>query len=164
MIDKIPLWILFSLFLIDNLVFSQDTSDCDVSSSCYRQPINCVSQSCTYLVKWKNDSSNVFFQIHGNILSSGTGAYLAIGFSSDSKMGNDDVILCESTVPSVRHYFNVGNTPSLQSTNPYQNVTVAINGNWLSCYLTRPMKNNSISNFFDLTNSYYLLLATGSCK
>jgi hypothetical protein len=164
MIDKIFLWLCLYLALITNRVLSQDTSDCGVTSGCFRVPANCGSQSCAYLVKWRNDSSNVFFQIYGNILSSGTNSYLAIGFSNDRLMGNDDVILCESAGPNVHHYFNNGRTPSLQATNPYQNVNITISGNWLSCYLTRPIQNSMINNFFDLTNSYHLLLASGTCK
>lgn len=157
---------LYCFFFLMNhyAVLSQDTSDCGILSGCFRKPENCISQSCIYLVKWQADSFNINIQLYGNILQSGSDRYLAIGFSNDTRMGDDDVVLCESSGSRVLHYFNNGKTPAIQSTNPYQNKNVAKNGSWLLCSLTRPLKNASVTNFYDLTNSYYLLLATGTCN
>lgn len=99
--------------------------------------------------------------------------YLALGLSGDRKMGDDDVIACiiAGNNGSVEHYYNYGKSPSrLNDTNPsigITNANIVYNGTALVCSFRRSKSTFGLSNYFNLNNNYYLLIAQGpvqSCK
>ncbi len=97
-------------------------------------------------------------------------AWIAIGFSNDQAMGNDDVIICKKSATmgdSVEHFFNSGRfTPSLldfsEPSIGITNARVLLNEGFLICSFNREKTNARSPNYFDLNKSFYVLSAQGS--
>ena len=83
--------------------------------------------------------------------------------------GDDDVCMCKVNGASnmVEHYYNYnqGKSSSLvDADNPsagFSNIKVSLNNGVLNCSFTRVKKAQTINNFFDLNNPFYVLFATG---
>jgi hypothetical protein len=83
--------------------------------------------------------------------------------------GDDDVVICKisSGVASVERYYNVlGTGPYyISTTNPtlgLSNANIVYNSTGLVCSFRRDKATNGLSQVFDITNNYYILLAGGS--
>ncbi|XP_064614403.1 DOMON domain-containing protein FRRS1L-like [Liolophura sinensis] len=140
--------------------FHINVSSCGVDKNCVRfgSP-NCGHRECTYMFTFRVIGDTVELE-----LSAKTQGWVAIGFSSDKKMGADDVIACvRSVVPSkIRALFLI---------NPYShekphekdipvNLTAAeYKDGYLSCRTRRAV---SIDGAMDLTNDWFHLYAWGS--
>ena len=79
--------------------------------------------------------------------------------------GNDDVVMCtaSSNTGSVLRYFNNGHKSSVQSDSGVglTNIVVTNSNGVLRCQFNRVKANASVSNYFSLYNTYYVLLAKG---
>ena len=83
--------------------------------------------------------------------------------------GDDDVVACKvsSSGNSVERYYNVPNAgPSyISASNPtlgLSNANIVYNSTGLVCSFRRAKATNGLSQVFDITNNYYILLAGGS--
>jgi hypothetical protein len=62
---------------------------------------------------------------------------------------------------NVKRYFNEGKSPKIQIYSGLSNVLIKNENGILNCKFNRTKTINSISNFYNLNNPYYVLLATG---
>lgn len=66
---------------------------------------------------------------------------------------------------TVQHWFNQGQSSKiLLSTNPFvglSNLKASLSNNILTCSFTRQKLVQNVQNYFDLSKSYYLLMAQG---
>lgn len=85
---------------------------------------SCVTNGdCLSMVKFKLDAqtNQFYFLLHHNFAGTGSNSYVALGLSTDSKMGEEAVISCTNQVGSVIQYsYNFGhsNSPGLVFDNP----------------------------------------------
>ncbi len=88
--------------------------------------------------------------------------YLILKTYSNFK-GEDDVIMCcvNSNQMNVKRYFNEGKSPKIQIYSGLSHVLIKNENGILNCKFNRTKTINSISNFYNLSNPYYVLLATG---
>uniref|UniRef100_A0A3P8XC78 Uncharacterized protein n=1 Tax=Esox lucius TaxID=8010 RepID=A0A3P8XC78_ESOLU len=139
------------------------STGCGVSKVCFSQPLNCdpsVSPSC-YFMSAVAPSGNTAVQVEMTGSSSG---YVAMGFSDDQKMGNDDIYICglgSNGLLQLQHAFSTGrSSPNILSLG---NVSVnsSMNNGIISCSFTTW---NPISTQRSIGSSspYYLMLAYGS--
>lgn len=83
-------------------------------------------------------------------------------------MGNDNSIICKSS-GDVGHYYNpVHETPYLLSSeNPtigLNDNSVTLNNSIITCKFKRLKRDETIENYFDLNETYYILAALGTLK
>jgi len=131
----------------------------------------------SFKISWFNSNNSTFFIISPSLGSTrnkrqtGSPNYIAFGFSTDQRMGNDDVTVCQlnpNGSVNLYHYYNDGKYyPSLiSSTDPaigYSNITTNVINGIPSCSFTRAKTlPNSNSQYFDINNQYYILTASGS--
>jgi hypothetical protein len=70
-------------------------------------------------------------------------------------------------INTVEHYFNLRkDTPDvLEPSNPTVGLTnsqISVNNGFMTCKFTRVKKNDSVNNYFDLHNKFYVLGANGA--
>ena len=145
-----------------------------------------------YSLTWLDTATYTDFTFVGSsITATSTNIYIAMGLSSDDQMvirilmkaliyisnfsficfvkGDDDVVICKvsSGVASVERYYNIEEAgPNYISlTNPtlgLTNANIVYNSTGLVCSFRRAKATNGLSQVFDITNNYYILLAGGS--
>ncbi|KAL1248469.1 hypothetical protein QQF64_021787 [Cirrhinus molitorella] len=140
------------------------SSGCGKTKVCFSQPSNCdpsVNSGCYFMaVQTSSNQSESRIEIFGQ-----ADGYVAIGFSDDREMGNDDIYICgkdSSNNLQVQHAFSTGTTaPTILSLGNVTNITTVLNGNTINCsFITR----NAISTASRATSTseYYLMIAAGS--
>ncbi|KAF5879761.1 putative ferric-chelate reductase 1, partial [Clarias magur] len=95
---------------------SISSSDCGISKTCVSQPTGCdpsTSSDCFFMAATPLSSGSGFmFELSGR-----ADGYVALGFSDDTQMGNDDVYICgkdQKGVIQLQHAFTTGTTtPSI---------------------------------------------------
>ncbi|CAD5113573.1 DgyrCDS2736 [Dimorphilus gyrociliatus] len=137
--------------------------DCGRKISCYRDPSDC-KDNCEVAISWKTSGDQIQFEMYTK-----KDDYVAIGFSTDKKMGQDSVIACqksENGLVEVQLYRNidVGKIEKLELSG-ITNITGKAESDELSCTFSRNQVYNN-SKIYDLTKKkkYYLLVAQGSVK
>ena len=98
-----------------------------------------------------------------------TNRYIAFGFSKDSKMGDDCVVVCKVSngVGTVEHYYTTGKTTPnyLDPDNPnigLSNASVSVGNGQIQCKFTRESFIEGNSRYCDSRTSYILLMAKGT--
>ncbi|XP_060082500.1 uncharacterized protein LOC132561818 [Ylistrum balloti] len=163
---------------INSQRFERDTSSadkpnitdqvmCGETHSCFRYgKSSCRHMECTYFVSYRVDDNVNRRTIHLEISGKAQG-WLAIGFSSDNKMGGADIIACvRKDVTSSE--FRVGafstayyhDTPTEKAS--FSNLTryEEVDG-YFYCYIQVPFKQRP-GNYVDLSNDWYQLYAWGN--
>ncbi|XP_072276084.1 putative ferric-chelate reductase 1 isoform X2 [Pyxicephalus adspersus] len=137
---------------------------CGRQKFCLSEPANCNpnDSSCLFMSSSPSTDGNGYvFE-----LSSSTLGYVAVGFSDDTKMGNDDVYICTKNSSGnivVQHGFTTGYTaPKISSTvqiAPGSIVTSNVNGVVKCSFITQ----NAISTQqrSSANANYYVFLASG---
>ncbi|XP_074646083.1 putative ferric-chelate reductase 1 homolog [Tubulanus polymorphus] len=145
-----------------------DTSTCGVSKGCFRVPDGCSFTNCDYLLTYKANGNDIDFELSSKVISGTTAPYVAIGFSSDAKMGDDSVLACLSMASSNqmkiyqsynRRYVNVAiSQAGLQPTK-----TGVVENGRITCTFSR-QKTVAPPNaeIFDLAQKWHLLIARGT--
>jgi hypothetical protein len=118
---------------------------------------------------WKDqDSYTVFSYSHRSTLDLNN-YYIAFAFSTDQKMGGDNVVSCMVTNGrgSVAHMYNAGKSAPqlLDSADPsvgLVNASISNANGLLTCSLMRLKANSNYINYYNLNNAFYLLVAHGS--
>ncbi|XP_056105185.1 putative ferric-chelate reductase 1 [Rhinichthys klamathensis goyatoka] len=137
--------------------------DCGKTKVCFSQPSNCdptTSTDCYFMaVQTSSNQSEMTIEMFG--LADG---YVAIGFSDDQNMGNDDVYICSknsSGLLQVQHAYSTGKeTPNILSLGNVTNIKTALTNGNINCSFT---SRNAISTGSRATSTsqYYLMIASG---
>ncbi|XP_052248914.1 DOMON domain-containing protein FRRS1L-like [Dreissena polymorpha] len=141
-------------------------SECGHSKKCFRYGADgCGHMGCKYFLS---------YNVSGNALdmemSARTSGWVAVGFSSDTRMGGDDEVILCSTVKSTQSGEPEVQAATYVNTFPYvlpiknkgtEIVTVVQGKNedgYIYCHIRRPL---SADKYMDLTNGWYQLYAFG---
>jgi len=143
---------------------------CGQTKGCYGGPTGgCIgSKNCDFLVTYRKDGENVIFQLMGK-----TNGYVALGFSTDNKMGEDSVTQCVvekglNGVQAAQSYNPSRSNKPLD--NPDEGLQVNATASFfvdgrVMCEFTRVGQQNVEGKQFNLINDkYYLLIAVGSAN
>ncbi|XP_044172749.1 DOMON domain-containing protein FRRS1L-like isoform X2 [Acropora millepora] len=149
------------LLLLSNKTYgiSFNTDDCSTSKGCFRSPETCTtSENCDFLITYNATSSDtVEFEL------SGSGNWIAVGFSDNRSMRDTDILMCVSDASLDGHYYaNSHQTPQRTRTTPSA-VSIllrAFENNRMKCRVSRVI-NPGLANFKDLNWSLFLLAAYG---
>jgi hypothetical protein len=118
----------------------------------------------TFTLATSTDASNQTTQIDDL-----NNYYIALGFSTDQKMGGDDVVSCmmlngQGTV--TRMYNSGRQAPQLfDSSDPslgIMNASISNANGIFTCSFIRQKSNGNYSNYYNLSNPFYLLVAQGN--
>nr|XP_055037978.1 putative ferric-chelate reductase 1 isoform X2 [Misgurnus anguillicaudatus] len=142
---------------------STSNSGCGVSKVCFSQPDNCdpTTNTACYFMSVQSSSSQSEMQVQ--IVGPGSG-YVAIGFSDDQAMGNDDIYICgkdNNGIPQVQHAFSTGTrAPNILSLGNVSDIKTTITNGVLNCSFT---SRNAISTASRAASGsqYYLMIASG---
>ncbi|CAF0806427.1 unnamed protein product [Brachionus calyciflorus] len=143
-----------------------DTSDCEKTSGCFREPNKCENSNCQHLVKWKDFGDSTQFTLVTKTLPSDF--YFAVGFSTDEYMGNDNVVIAfrkQSGYSTIGSFFNYeGYSSEIFDKNDIRiglsEISFVNEDNYFYCSFNRK-KSMNVDNYFNLDNKYYLLIAKG---
>ncbi|NP_001083026.2 putative ferric-chelate reductase 1 precursor [Danio rerio] len=137
---------------------------CGSTKVCFSEPNNCnptTSNGCYFVaVQTSSDQSEMKIEMFGQ-----ADGYVAIGFSDDKEMGNDDVYICgkdNNGNLQVQHAFNSGkSSPAILSLGNVSNIMTALTNGKINCSFT---SRNTISTASRAAsnNEYHLMIAAGS--
>ncbi|XP_069111483.1 uncharacterized protein [Argopecten irradians] len=144
-----------------------DQAQCGETHSCFRYgKSSCQHMECTYFVSYRVDDIVSRRTIHLEVSGQAQG-WLAMGFSSDNKMGGADIIACirkdvassefRAAAFSTSYYHD---TPTEKDS--FSNLTRYEEADgFFYCYIQVPFKQRS-GNYVDLSNDWYQLYAWGN--
>ncbi|KAJ8010425.1 hypothetical protein DPEC_G00074940 [Dallia pectoralis] len=140
------------------------STGCGTSKVCFSQPANCdpsVSSAC-YFMSAVATSGDTAVQVEMTGISDG---YIAIGFSDDQKMGNDDIYICglgSNGQLQIQHAYSTGRSPpTILSPGNVSNVISSLNNGVISCSFTT-LNPISTQRSIGSNSPYYLMLVYGS--
>ncbi|XP_074859129.1 putative ferric-chelate reductase 1 [Carettochelys insculpta] len=161
----------FSVFWTDvrsqTLVSSSSPTDstsehgaCGTEKFCFSNPTGCNldDPNCYFMSSEALNGDAFKFEMSG--VSDG---YIAIGFSDDKEMGNDDIYICSKNATGqieVQHAFSTGPTvPNILPLGDVQTIMTSFDNGIISCsFITR----NTISTQSKVSSSlYFIFLAQG---
>ncbi|XP_035699487.1 ferric-chelate reductase 1-like [Branchiostoma floridae] len=145
------------------------TDGCGVTKGCYGVPDGCSPPNCDLLSTWVTDATTetVIVEVTGK-----SDGYVAIGFSRDKIMADDDMYECvrhpDGNIEVFSSYSTGHSRPTREPTNSgVSNVEVAYSNGLLSCRFHRAVRQTAragtgADQYFDLGNSsYHIFLASG---
>ncbi|XP_070562935.1 putative ferric-chelate reductase 1 [Ptychodera flava] len=172
---------IITFLILHGLVCAQDklvtSTECGTSKGCYQMPANCKdADDCDIMVTWKpvSGSNSFTFEILGKVALPKVSS-VAIGFSKDEYMGDDDVWSCSYVGGDlyVAHSYNEGkhNNPVAAPTGPdVTDEVTSFYNSVVQCRFTLPKtiligEEGADQKEFDLDEDYYLLIPlTGAIK
>ncbi|NXY85421.1 FRS1L protein, partial [Alcedo cyanopectus] len=134
--------------------------DCGKTKGCFRygKP-GCNAETCDYFLSYRRIGADVEFE-----LSADTDGWVAVGFSSDKKMGGDDVMACvhdDNGRVRIQHFYNVGQWAKEIQRNPARDEEGVFENNRVTCRFKRPVYVPREETIVDLHLSWYYLFAWG---
>ncbi|XP_045066240.1 putative ferric-chelate reductase 1 [Coregonus clupeaformis] len=142
---------------------SNSSAGCGSSKVCFIQPLNCdpgVSPDC-YFLSAMTSPGDTAVQLEMTGPSDG---YIAIGFSDDQRMGNDDIYICgrdSGGLIQLQHAFSTGrNIPDILPLGNVSDVKSSVNNNIISCSFTT-MNPISTQRSAGSSSLYYLMIVHG---
>uniref|UniRef100_A0A8C7DVR6 Ferric chelate reductase 1 like n=1 Tax=Naja naja TaxID=35670 RepID=A0A8C7DVR6_NAJNA len=134
--------------------------DCGKTKGCFRygKP-GCTADSCDYFLSYRRIGADIEFE-----LSAEADGWVAVGFSSDKKMGGDDVMACvhdDNGRVRIHHFYNVGQWAKEIQRNPARDEEGIFENNRVTCRFKRPVKVPRDETIVDLHLSWYYLFAWG---
>ncbi|KAK0059258.1 ferric-chelate reductase 1 [Biomphalaria pfeifferi] len=135
-------------------------ASCGQTKGCFS---SCSGRGCTFTVSWVTSANISIFVLSTEILNQGN-TYIALGFSSDSEMGDDSVMAC--AMNSSGNVFLVlgvnrdNNGPEIFIDSEVQLLNSSTVNGVLFCTISRPVSEKS--NRYDITKPWTLLLAQGN--
>uniref|UniRef100_G1KFX2 Ferric chelate reductase 1 like n=2 Tax=Anolis carolinensis TaxID=28377 RepID=G1KFX2_ANOCA len=134
--------------------------DCGKTKGCFRygKP-GCNAETCDYFLSYRRIGTDIEFE-----LSAQTDGWVAVGFSSDKKMGGDDVMACvhdDNGRVRIHHFYNVGQWAKEIQRNPARDEEGIFENNRVTCRFKRPVKVPRDETIVDLHLSWYYLFAWG---
>ncbi|CAH1242948.1 FRRS1 [Branchiostoma lanceolatum] len=155
--------------VVDEDPLGISTEGCGVTKGCYGVPEGCSPPNCDYLATWVTDATgeNVIVEVTGK-----SDGFVAIGFSRDTTMADDDMYECvrhpDGNIELFSSYSTGHTRPTREATNSgVSNVEVAYSNGLLSCRFHRAVRQTAragagADQYFDLGNSsYHIFLAVG---
>ncbi|XP_052474421.1 DOMON domain-containing protein FRRS1L-like [Carassius gibelio] len=135
-------------------------SDCGITKGCirYGKP-GCDAETCEYFLSFRRIGTDVEFE-----MSADTDGWVAVGFSSDKKMGGDDVMGCvhdDNGRVRIHHFYNVGQWAKEIKRNPARDEEGIFENNRVTCRFKRPLHVSREETLVDLHLSWYYLFAWG---
>nr|XP_042698133.1 DOMON domain-containing protein FRRS1L isoform X2 [Chrysemys picta bellii] len=124
----------------------------------YGKP-GCNAETCDYFLSYRRIGADVEFE-----LSADTDGWVAVGFSSDKKMGGDDVMACvhdDNGRVRIQHFYNVGQWAKEIQRNPARDEEGIFENNRVTCRFKRPVYVPRDETIVDLHLSWYYLFAWG---
>nr|XP_037839303.1 DOMON domain-containing protein FRRS1L isoform X3 [Chlorocebus sabaeus] len=124
----------------------------------YGKP-GCNAETCDYFLSYRMIGADVEFE-----LSADTDGWVAVGFSSDKKMGGDDVMACvhdDNGRVRIQHFYNVGQWAKEIQRNPARDEEGVFENNRVTCRFKRPVNVPRDETIVDLHLSWYYLFAWG---
>ncbi|KAK7118563.1 hypothetical protein R3I94_022150 [Phoxinus phoxinus] len=144
----------------------QSNPGCGTTKVCFSQPSNCdpaTSTDCYFMaVQTSSNQSEMTIEMFGQ-----ADGYVAIGFSDDQQMGNDDIYICSkdnSDLLQVQHAYSTGrNAPNIISLGNVTNIKTALTNGNINCSFT---SRNAVSTGSRATSTsqYYLMIASGAAS
>ncbi|XP_071983073.1 putative ferric-chelate reductase 1 isoform X2 [Engystomops pustulosus] len=132
---------------------------CGSQKFCLMNPLNCSPRDNTCLFMSSSPSTNGYVYE----MSGPTSGYVAIGFSDDQKMGNDDVFICTKNSSGnilVQHGYNTGTVaPTMRNSSAGSIVSSYKNGVLKCSFITS--SNSSTLQRASGSSSYYVFLVSG---
>ncbi|CAI5441062.1 unnamed protein product [Caenorhabditis angaria] len=165
-----------SQIFLDQVEPMFDSSQCSKSKACFT-PTDCGDDNnCNSIqASWKIvDSEHIEVELTGNV--NGTNSYIALGFSTNGKMGNASVIDCSSFAGNKHsmsfsynlvngHYFNLRPTADLSNLIANERTVLADGVLYCTAVFKVVGDENDPAIFkYDPKQEYNLLLATGTTK
>ncbi|XP_074218065.1 DOMON domain-containing protein FRRS1L isoform X2 [Camelus bactrianus] len=134
--------------------------DCGKTKGCFRygKP-GCNAETCDYFLSYRMIGADVEFE-----LSADTDGWVAVGFSSDKKMGGDDVMACvhdDNGRVRIQHFYNVGQWAKEIQRNPARDEEGVFENSRVTCRFKRPVNVPRDETIVDLHLSWYYLFAWG---
>ncbi|XP_034272239.1 DOMON domain-containing protein FRRS1L isoform X3 [Pantherophis guttatus] len=134
--------------------------DCGKTKGCFRygKP-GCTADTCDYFLSYRRIGADIEFE-----LSAEADGWVAVGFSSDKKMGGDDVMACvhdDNGRVRIHHFYNVGQWAKEIQRNPARDEEGIFENNRVTCRFKRPVKVPRDETIVDLHLSWYYLFAWG---
>ncbi|XP_035597563.1 putative ferric-chelate reductase 1 isoform X2 [Oncorhynchus keta] len=142
---------------------SISSAGCGSSKVCFRQPLNCdpgVSPDCYFLSAMTSIRDTA---IHLEMTGPSDG-YIAIGFSDDQMMGNDEIFICgrdSNGIIQLQHAYSTGRRrPDIVPLGNVSDVKSSMKDDIISCSFTtrNPI---SIPRSVRSSSPYYLMFAHG---
>ncbi|XP_029474104.1 putative ferric-chelate reductase 1 [Rhinatrema bivittatum] len=147
------------------LEYQVSNATCSTQKFCFSNPTGCNPASdagCYFMSSLPAVGGGFVFEMSGP-----SDGYVAIGFSDDKKMGNDDIYICGNSDTTgqvvIQHAFSTGyTTPTPKSLGNMGSTMVSYTKGILTCSF---FTNNTISlQARDASNQYYVFLAYGPMK
>ncbi|XP_069075661.1 DOMON domain-containing protein FRRS1L isoform X2 [Pleurodeles waltl] len=134
--------------------------DCGKTKGCFRygKP-GCNAETCDYFLSYRRIGADVEFE-----MSADTDGWVAVGFSSDKKMGGDDAMACvhdDNGRVRIQHFYNVGQWAKEIKRNPARDEEGVFEHNRVTCRFKRPVYVPRDETIVDLHLSWYYLFAWG---
>ncbi|XP_045158958.1 putative ferric-chelate reductase 1 [Mercenaria mercenaria] len=135
---------------------------CGVVKGCF---VDCSGNDCKFMVTWRDLGSAVQFELFGKPDRSFTDAWVAVGFSSDTRMGDDSVTECVYSNGFIQAFssYNTGYS-NPRRLNPPKIGLTNVEGYYLdgvlSCTFVR-QKSLPVQGFFDLEQDWHIMFAHG---
>ncbi|KAM9402026.1 putative ferric-chelate reductase 1 [Salvelinus alpinus] len=142
---------------------SNSSTGCGSTKVCFSQPLNCdpgVSPDC-YFLSAMTSPGDTAVQLEMTGPSDG---YIAIGFSDDQRMGNDDIYICgrdSGGLIQLQHAFSTGRKiPDILPLGNVSDVKSSVNNSIISCSFTtrNPISTQRSGGSSSL---YYLMIVHG---
>ncbi|XP_077981575.1 putative ferric-chelate reductase 1 [Glandiceps talaboti] len=163
------------LVTLNGIVFAQTptklvtSAECGTTKGCFMKPAGCSDVGdCDILITWKqNGNTSVTLEFLGQLEDND--AFVAVGFSKDQAMGDDDVWAClyYGDTVHVEHSYNPSRFNALLTleTGTVTDVASEYAGSAIQCRFTRPLSGSDEYEqetvTYDLTDEHFLLVARG---
>ncbi|KAL3869445.1 hypothetical protein ACJMK2_042126 [Sinanodonta woodiana] len=138
-------------------------NDCGTVKGCFT---DCSNNLCNFLVTWRDVGDHVDFEIHGR---GKLDSWIAIAFSSDTKMGDDSVVDCigNGGVIQIKQSYNSPNYDNRPVKSPTLGLT---NTRWeykdgiIHCGFSRQKRVQGDTHIFDLEQDWYIMYGEGPSR
>ncbi|EFX80339.1 hypothetical protein DAPPUDRAFT_224638 [Daphnia pulex] len=138
---------------------------CGETKGCIATPAECIAtKTCSMMTTYKKfDNANLVLEIYGEITGD---QYVAVGFSTDSKMGSDSVVECLQyrDTPKTYQSYNTPDRNNIRLTNlqvTEEMSSMSVDG-YIYCSVKHPIVFKNSNQDFDLNQPHYILMATGT--
>ncbi|KAM5256023.1 ferric-chelate reductase 1 [Ctenodactylus gundi] len=150
--------------LVSHLTKPFSASSCENKKFCIRNPLNCDPEkehACVFL-SFTRDEQSVVVEMSGP-----SEGYLALAFSHDQWMGDDDAYVCarEEQMVHIRPSRLIGrHHPVMDAGGALEDMAWRLVDGVMQCSFRRNITLPGVKNRFDLNSSYYIFLADGAAN
>ncbi|XP_050397114.1 DOMON domain-containing protein FRRS1L [Patella vulgata] len=151
----------YTLPATSNIFTSIQWSDCGKTRGCFFHPESCTGENCDVAMTYmKNTEGSYTFELMAK-----AEGYVAVAFSKDKKMGEDEAALCtaDGGRVTIQHGYNPGHYVDRQYTKGFSDIQIRQADGKILCRFTRPKFTSMLMGrkWFNLTEPWYLQMAWG---